>query len=145
MLRSPNKNTTLTDRNILQYSKMIQISNEEQARRSLFLSGRPNRYTEGNTNNHNRFSLPGETIIGMIDVGAWKDNNQGILVWNIFVTPTKGILWPWNLWTLWKKGNDLLFYIAALWLGLHPEPLLVDLSRPLNSGMVVEDHESTDG
>src|ERR1700678_1018127 len=74
-----------------------------------------------------------------------KDNNQGILVRNIFAAPMKGILWPWNLQTLWKKEDDLLFCIAAFWLGVHPKPLLMDLLRPLNSGMVVEDHESTEG
>src|SRR5271168_1669227 len=57
----------------------------------------------------------------------------------------EGILLPWNLRTSWKEENDLLFYIAAFWLGIHPKPLLMVLSRPLNSGMVVEDHKSTEG
>src|ERR1700678_1120385 len=58
ILRSPNKNTTSTDRSTLQFSKMIQILNGKQARQSLFLSERPNRYTEKDTDNQNKILLP---------------------------------------------------------------------------------------
>ena len=73
-----------------------------------------------------------------------EENYQESPVQNVFDIPTKGILLPWNLRMSWKKENNLLFYIMAC-LGIHPGLLLMDLSRPLNSGMVVEDHESTEG
>ena len=38
-----------------------------------------------------------------------------------------------------------MFYITAFGLSIHPELLLVDLSRPLNSGLVMEDHGSIVG
>jgi hypothetical protein len=45
----------------------------------------------------------------------------------------------------WRKENNLLFYVLAFNFDMHPGPLLVDLSRSLGSGMVVEDHRSTEG
>src|ERR1700678_4319161 len=49
ILQSPNKNTALTNRSILQYSKTIQKLNEKQAGQSLFLSRWPNCYKEEST------------------------------------------------------------------------------------------------
>src|SRR5271168_1133999 len=67
VLRSPNKNSASTNRSTLQYSKTIQILNGKQARQSLFLSQRPNRYTEKHSDNLNKVSLPNETIIKTVD------------------------------------------------------------------------------
>src|ERR1700678_3183035 len=132
-MRLLNWNTALTDCNILQHSKTIQILNEKQARQSLFTSVRPNRYTEENTDNQNKILLPGKTIIKTVDEK------------NIFDAPTKGTLLPWNLQTSWKRENNLLFYIAAFNLSIHPKPLAMNLLQSLNSEMVMEDHGSTKG
>src|SRR6202522_2359988 len=128
----PPKNTTLTNHSTLQQSKTIQILNEKQARQSLFLSGQPDRYLAESTDNQDKILLPGETIIKMV-------------AQNIFDAPTRGILLPWNLQTSWIGENNLLFYIAAFNVGIHPGPLLINLLQPLTSGMVVEDHEPTEG
>src|SRR6202522_4489129 len=124
----PPKNTTLTNRSTLQQSKTIQILNGKQARQSLFLSGQPDRYLAESTDNQDKILLPGETIIKTV-------------AQNIFDAPTRGILLPWNLQTSWIGENNLLFYIAAFNVGIHPGPLLIDLLQPLTSG--VEDHEPT--
>src|ERR1700678_741070 len=118
----PPKNTTLTNHSTLQQSKTIQILNGKQARQSLFLSERPNRYT--GTDNHNRILLPGETAIEKVDKSI--------------------VLLPWNLRTPWKRENNLLFCIAAFNFGIPPEPLLIDLLESLGSGMVMEDQGSTE-
>src|ERR1700678_2937352 len=118
----PPKNTTLTNHSTLQQSKTIQILNRKQARQSLFLSERPNRYTD--TDNHNRILLPGETAIEKVDKSI--------------------VLLPWNLRTPWKRENNLLFCIAAFNFGIPPEPLLIDLLESLGSGMVMEDQGSTE-
>src|SRR5271168_4028728 len=119
----PPKNTTLTNHSTLQQSKTIQILNGKQARQSLFLSGQPDRYLAERTDNQDKILLPGETIIKTV-------------VRNIFDAPIRGILLPWNLQTS---------YIAAFNVGIHPGPLLINLLQPLTSGMVVEDHEPTEG
>jgi hypothetical protein len=80
ILRLPNKNTALTNHNTLRYSKPIQKLNGKQAKRRLFLSGQPSHYTEESTDNQS---------IG-------EEDNQEILVQNVFNTPMKGILLPWN-------------------------------------------------
>src|ERR1700678_4525892 len=128
----PPKNTTLTNHSTLQQSKTIQILNGKQARQSLFLSGQPDRYLAESTDNQDKILLPGETIIKTV-------------ARNIFDAPTRGILLPWNLQMSWKGENKLLFYIAAFNVGIHPGSLLIDLLQPLTSGMVVEDHEPTEG
>src|SRR6202522_1246118 len=107
-----------------------------------------NNQTES-ADNQSKVLLPDKTIIKTVDEKIYRsieeENNQESPVQNVFDTPTKGILLPWNLRTTWKRENNLLFYIEAFNLGIHPEPLLTDLSWPLNFGMVVEDHESTEG
>src|ERR1700678_3150616 len=118
----PPKNTTLTNHSTLQQSRTIQILNGKQARQSLFLSERPNRYTD--TDNHNRILLPGETAIEKFDKSI--------------------VLLPWNLRTPWKRENNLLFCIAAFNFGIPPAPLLIDLLESLGSGMVMEDQGSTE-
>src|SRR5271168_3900561 len=138
ILRAPNKNTASTDHNTPQYSKTIQILNGKQARQSLFLSKQPDRYLAESTDNQNKIFLPGKTIIKTVDEKVYrsikKEGYRGIPVWNIFDAPTRGMLLPWNLRMSWRKD-----------LGIHLGLLLMDLSRPLNSGMVVEDHGSTEG
>src|SRR6202522_3274428 len=79
-----------------------------------------------------------------------KPMNGTLLPWNPhgknpFNVPTEDILLPGNLRTSWKRENDLLFYIMAFSLGIHPRPLLMDLSESLNSELVMEDHGSTMG
>src|SRR5271168_8808 len=59
--------------------------------------------------------------------------------------PIAGTLLSLNHRTTRQRRNNLLFYITAFGLSIHPELLLVDLSRPLNSGLVVEDHGSIVG
>src|SRR6202522_4573735 len=107
-----------------------------------------NNQTES-ADNQSKVLLPDKTIIKTVDEKIYRsieeENNQESPVQNVFDTPTKGILLPWNLQTTWERENNLLFYIEAFNLGIHPRPLLMDLSQPLNSGMVVEDHESTEG
>src|SRR6202522_2366264 len=128
----------LTNHSTLQQSTTDQILNSKQARQSLFLSGQPDRYLAESTDNQDKILLPDETIIKTVDEKVYRSikegNYRGIPVWNIFDAPTRGILLPWNLRMSWKKD-----------LGIPPGLLLMDLSRPLNSGMVVEDHESTEG
>src|SRR6202522_534648 len=131
------KDTALTNHSTLRHSKPTQILNRNQARQSLFLSGQPDRYLAESTDNQDEILLPGETIIKTVDEKVYRSikegNYRGIPVWNIFDAPTRGILLPWNLRMSWKKD-----------LGIHLGLLLTDLSRPLNSGMVVEDHGSTE-
>src|SRR5271168_680738 len=138
ILQSLSKNTALTDRSTPQYSKTIQILNGKQARQSLFLLEQTDRYLAESTDNQDKILLPGETIIKTVDEKVYRsikeENYRGIPVRNIFDAPTRGILLPWNLRMSWKKD-----------LGIHLGLLLMDLSRPLNSGMVVEDHGSTEG
>src|SRR5271168_2063467 len=149
ILQSLSKNTALTDRSTPQYSKTIQILNGKQARQSLFLLEQPDRYLAESTDNQDKILLPGETIIKMVGEKVYRsieeENYQGIPVRNIFDAPTRGILLPWNLQMSWKGENKLLFYIATFNVGIHPGPLLIDLLQPLTSGMVVEDHEPTEG
>ena len=125
------KDTALTNHSTLWHSKPIQILNRKQDRQGLFLSGQPDRYTTESADNQNKFLLPSETIIKTIDEKVYRsieeEKNQGNPVQNVFDTPTKGILLPWNLQTSWKRENNLLFYIAAFNFGIHPEPLLMDL------------------
>ena len=132
------KDTALTNHSTLRHSRPTQILNRNQARQSLFLSGQPDRYLAESTDNQDKILLPGETIIKTVDEKVYRsikeENYRGIPVRNIFDAPTRGILLPWNLRMSWKKD-----------LGIHPGLLLMDLSRPLNSGMVVEDHGSTEG
>src|SRR6202522_2674860 len=107
-----------------------------------------NNQTES-ADNQSKVLLPDKTIIKTVDEKIYRsieeENNQENPVQNVFDTPTKGILLPWNLQTSWKREDNLLFYIAAFNLGIHPRPLLMDLSRPLDSGMVVEDQGSMEG
>src|ERR1700678_1384991 len=102
-----------------------------------------------NVDNQNKILLPRETTIKTIDeevYGSIEDeNNQESPVQNVFDTPTKGMLLPWNLRTSWKREDNLLFYIAAFSLGIPPGPLLINLLRPVGVGTVVEDHGSTEG
>src|SRR6202522_3102094 len=123
--RLPNKNTALTNHSTPRHSKPIQILNRKQARRNLFLSGQPDRYTTENADNQNKILLPGKTIIKTIDEKVYrsleKENNQESPVQNVFDTPTKGILLPWNLRTSRKRENNSLFYIVAFNLGISPE------------------------
>src|SRR5271168_2018652 len=64
---SPNRNTELTSRGILRHSETIQKLNGKQARQSLFLSQRINRYTEKDSDNLNKVLLPNETIVETVD------------------------------------------------------------------------------
>src|SRR5271168_5444206 len=59
--------------------------------------------------------------------------------------PIAGTLLSLNHRTTRQRRNNLLFYTTAFGLSIHPELLLVDLSKPLNSGLVVEDHGSIVG
>src|ERR1700678_1842021 len=143
------KDTALTNHSTLRHSKPTQILNRNRARQSLFLSGQPDRYLAESTDNQDKILLPGESIIKTVGEKVYRsikeENYRGIPVRNIFDAPTRGILLPWNLQTSWKGENSLLFYIAAFNVGIHPGPLLIDLLQPLTSGMVVEDHEPTEG
>src|ERR1700678_4426935 len=145
----PNKNTALTNHSTLRHSKPIQILNGKQARQSLFLLEQPDRYMTENTDNQNKILLPSETTIKTIDEKVYRsiedENNQESPVQNVFDTPTKGILLPWNLRMSWKREDNLLFYIEAFSLGIPPGPLLMNLLKPLGVGPVVEDHGSTEG
>jgi hypothetical protein len=83
ILRSPNRNTALTDRSILWHPKTIQKLNGKQARQGLFLSERQNQYT--GTDNHGRILLPSKTIIKTFDEKSYrsiKEKNilEGILL-----------------------------------------------------------------
>ena len=122
----------LTNRGILEYSETIQNLNGKQARKSLFLLGRQSE----STNNQDRISLPGKKIIKTIDEKLYRsigeENSQEIPVQNVFNTPMESILLPWNPRTTWKAFR-------------HPGPLLKDQLKSLGSGMVVEDHGSTEG
>src|ERR1700678_1532474 len=130
------KDTALTNHNTLQHSKPIQMLNRKQARQGLFLSGQPDRYTTESADNQNKILLPSETVIKTIDEKVYRSIEEGY---------NQGNLLPWNLQTSWKEENNLLFYIAAFNVGIHPGPLSMDLLQPLTSGMVVEDHEPTEG
>src|ERR1700678_153198 len=145
----PPKNTTLTNLGTLQKSKTIQILNEKQARQSLFLSGQPDQYLVESTDDQDKILLPGETIIKTVGEKVYRSITEeyyrGIPAQNIFDAPTRGILLPCNLRTTWIGENNLLFHIAAFNVGIHPGPLLINLLQPLTSGMVVEDHEPTEG
>ena len=76
-----------------------------------------------------------------------EGNSECILGWRLkdLTKPMNGTLLPGNLRTSWKRENNLLFYIMAFSLGIHPRPLLMDLSESLNSELVMEDHGSTKG
>src|SRR6202522_687850 len=149
ILQLPNKNTALTNHSTLRHSKPIQILNGKQARQSLFLLEQPDRYMMENTDNQNKILLPSETTIKTVDGEVYRsiedENNQESPVQNVFDTPTKGMLLPWNLRTSWKREDNLLFYIEAFSLGIPPGPLLKNLLKPLGVGTVVEDHGSTEG
>src|SRR6202522_219023 len=141
----PSKNTALTNHSTLRYSKPIQILNGKQARQSLFLLEQPDRYMTENADNQNDILLPSETTIKTVDEKIYRsiedENNQESPVQNVFDTPTKGILLPWDL----QRKNNLWFYIEAFSIGIPPGPLLMDLLKPLGVGTVVEDHGSTKG
>src|SRR6202522_1315160 len=137
ILRSPNRNTEVTNCSILRHSETIRKLNEKQARQSLFLSGQPNYYTKRNTDNQNRILLSGKMIIETVDEESYGSIGEKNIL--------EGILLPWNLQTTWKRGNNPLFYIVALGLGILPRPLLMDLLKSLSVGTVVEDHGSTEG
>src|SRR6202522_452058 len=98
-----------------------------------------------NADNQNDILLPSETTIKTVDEKVYRsiedENNQESPVQNVFDTPTKGILLPWNL----KREDNLWFYIEAFSIGIPPGPLLMDLLKPLGVGAVVEDHGSTEG
>src|SRR5271168_4365220 len=145
----PNKNTALANHSTLRHFKPIQILNGKQARQSLFLLEQPDRYMTENADNQNKILLLRETTIKTVDeevYGSIEDeNNQESPVQNVFDTPTKGMLLPWNLRTSWKREDNLLFYIEAFSLGIPPRPLLINLLRPVGVGTVVEDHGSTEG
>src|ERR1700678_3565199 len=88
------------------------------------------------TDSHGRILLPSKTIIKMFDEESYRSiRGKNTL---------EGILLPWNLRTTWKRGNNSLFYIVAFNIGIHPEPLLMDLLESLGSRMVVEDQRSTE-
>src|SRR6202522_2577239 len=125
----PNKNTALTNHSTLRHFKPIQILNGKQARQSLFLLEQPDRYMTENADNQNDILLPSKTTIKTVEEK------------NVFDTPTKGILLPWNL----QRENNLWFYIEAFSIGIPPGPLLMDLLKSLGVGTVVEDHGSTEG
>src|SRR5271155_770816 len=78
--QSPNKNTALTNHSTLRNSKPIQILNKKQAKRSLFLSEQPDRYTTESANNQSKVLLPGKTIIKTVDEKIYRsieeENNQ---------------------------------------------------------------------
>jgi hypothetical protein len=118
--------------------------NDKQTR-SLFLSRQPDRYTTENTDSRSKILLPDETIIETVDEKTYRsieeENYQESPVQDNFDAPTKGILPPWNL----RTENNFLFHIAGFDPGIRPKPLLMDLPWLSNSGMVVEDHESTEG
>src|ERR1700678_1351766 len=145
----PNKNTALTNHSILRHSKPIQILNGKQARQSLFLLEQPDQYMTENADNQNKILLPSETTIKTVDEEAYRsiedENNEESPVQNVFDTPTKGMLLPWNLRMSWKREDNLLFYIEAFSLGIPPRPLLLNQLKPLGVGTVVEDHGSTEG
>src|ERR1700678_4368763 len=84
ILRSPNRNTELTNRSILRHSETIRKLNGKQARQSLFLSGQPNYYTKRNTDG----ILSDETIIETVDEKSYGSIEEK----NI----QQGILLPWN-------------------------------------------------
>jgi hypothetical protein len=123
--------------------------NGKQARQSLFLSQRTNRYTEKDSDNLNKVLLPNETIVETVDGKLCRSigNKDRREIWaqNVFDMPIAGMLLSLNHRTTRQRRNNLLFYITAFGLSIHPELLLVDLSRPLNSGLVVEDHGSIVG
>src|SRR5271168_4644602 len=141
----PNKNTALTNHSTLRHFKPIQILNGKQARQSLFFLEQPDRYMTENADNQNDILLPSETTIKTVDEKVYRsiedENNQESPVQNVFDTPTKGILLPWNL----QRKNNLWFYIEAFSIGIPPGPLLMDLLKPLGVGTVEEDHGSTRG
>src|ERR1700678_3275149 len=141
----PNKNTALAKHRTPRHFKPIQILNGKQARQSLFLLEQPDRYMTENADNQNDILLPSETTIKTVDEKVYRsiedENNQESPVQNVFDTPTKGILLPWNL----QRKNNLWFYIEAFSIGIPPGPLLMDLLKPLGVGTVVEDHGSTEG
>src|ERR1700678_4034795 len=91
-----------------------------------------------NADNQNDILLPSETTIKTIDEKVYRsiedENNQESPVQNVFDTPTKGILLPWNLRTSWKREDNLLFYIEAFSLGIPPGPLLKNQLKPLGEG-----------
>ena len=99
--------------------------------------------------NQSKVLLPGKMIIKTVDEKIYRlieeENNQERPIQNVFDTPMKGILLPWNLRTSWKREDNLLFYSEAFSLGIPPGPLLMDLLKPLGVGTVVEDHGSTEG
>src|ERR1700678_3611112 len=98
-----------------------------------------------NADNQNGILLPSETTIKTVDEKVYRsiedENNQESPVQNVFDTPTKGILLPWNL----QRENNLWFYIEAFSIGIPPGPLLMDLLKPLGVGTVVEDYGSIEG
>src|SRR5271168_2705073 len=134
--RLPDKNTASINHSTLRHSKPIQTLNGKQARQRLFLSRQPDRYAAENTDNQNKILLPNETTIKTIDEKAYRSiedkNNQESPVQNVFDTPTKGILLPWNL----QREDNLWFYIEAFSIGIPPEPLLMDLLKLLGVGTV---------
>src|SRR6202522_4314191 len=144
---SPNRNTELTSRGILRHSETIQKLNGKQARQSLFLSQRTNRYTEKDADNLNKVLLPNETIDETVDGKLCRSNEVRREIWaqNVFDMPIAGMLLSLNHRTTRQRRNNLLFYITAFGLSIHPKLLLADLSRPLNSELVVEDHGSIVG
>src|ERR1700678_2533185 len=73
---SPNRNTELTNRGILRHSETIQKLNGKQARQSLFLSQRTNRYTEKDADNLNKVLLPNETIDETVDGKLCRSNED---------------------------------------------------------------------
>src|SRR6202522_3790604 len=147
ILQLPNKNTALTNHSILRHSKPIQILNGKQARQSLFLLEQPDQYMTENADNQNKILLPSKTTIKTVDEEAYRSiedkNYEESPVQNVFDTPTKGMLLPWNLQTSWKRKDNLLFYIEAF--SIPPGPLLLNQLKPLGVGTVVEDHGSTEG
>ena len=104
------------NRNTLRCSKPIQKLNEKQAKRSLFLTERPGHYTE--------------------------EDNQGILVQNVFNAPLGGILLPWNPRLEDTLQEDSLFHDESC-----PKSRIINLLKSItfDFGMVMEDHGSTKG
>src|ERR1700678_2428734 len=104
---------------------------------------------EKDSDNLNKVLLPNKTIVETVDGKLCRSignkDRQEIWAQNVFDMPIAGMLLSLNHRTTRQRRNNLLFYITAFGLSIHPELLLVDLSRPLNSGLVVEDHGSIVG
>src|ERR1700678_3342889 len=80
---------------------------------------------EKDSDNLNKVLLPNETIVKTVDGKLCRsignEDSREIWVQNVFDMPIAGMLLSLNHQTTRQRRNNLLFYITAFGLSIHPE------------------------